>query len=93
MVESTYKEGHRGNGGVGFAWAGWIISSIVTRFAGEYWLIPYTIGLILAVVGCVLWAQRKNRHWAFGFCGILAPIGFIVIALLKEKQFNNGIEE
>jgi len=86
MVESTYKEEDKGNGGVGIAWAGWVIGSIVTRFTGEYWLIPYTLGLVLAVVGCVLWAQRKNRHWLFGFWGLLAPIGFLGVSLLRDRS-------
>lgn len=86
MVQSTYKEENKGNSGVGIAWAGWVVGSIVTRFTGEYWLIPYTIGLVLAVVGCVLWAQRKKRHWLFGFWGLLAPIGFLGVSLLRDRS-------
>ena len=77
-----------GNGGVGIAWLGFLISGPGARLSGQYWLIPLIIGLMMSTFGCVLWAQRKNRHWAFGLWGLLAPVGFLGVALLKEKQIK-----
>jgi len=80
------KEGKVRNGGVGIAWLGTIIGWIGSRIPWDYWLAVWIIGIVLAVVGSVLWAQRKNRHWAFGLWGLLAPIGFLGISLLKDKS-------
>ena len=76
----------KGNGGVGIAWVGVVIVGIGNRIPWDYWLIISIIGLALAVAGGVLWAQRKNRHWAFGLFGVLAPIGFLGVSLLKNRS-------
>ena len=78
----------KGNGGVGLAWFGAVLLFAGNRLAyyWDYWLAIFCIGLVVTVVGCVLWAQRKNRHWAFCFWGLLAPIGFLGISLLKDKN-------
>lgn len=73
------------NGGVGIAWVGLIIMGVGSRMSSEYWLVIALIGLALTFAGCVLWAKRKNRHWAFGFWGLLAPIGFLGVSLLKDR--------
>ena len=76
------------NGGVGIAWFGVVIVSIGNRlsFIWDYWLVMSIIGIVLTVAGCALWAQRKNRHWVFCFWGLLAPIGFLGISLLKDRS-------
>lgn len=74
------------NGGVGIAWLGFIINLAGNRVSWEYGFLISFVGIIIAVVGCVLWAQRKNRHWAFGLWGIIAPIGILGVSLLKDKQ-------
>jgi len=79
------------NGGVGIAWLGAITASIGSRLAYvfDFWLAIVFIGLAITMIGCVLWTQRKHRHIAFALWGLLAPIGFLGIALLKDKQINN----
>jgi hypothetical protein len=46
----------------------------------------YTIGLVPAVVMCYYWAKRKGRHPALAALGVLAPIGLLGLALLKNKR-------
>jgi len=86
-MEVKNEARNKGNGGVGIAWLGAILMYIGqwVSYIWDYWLMLLMIGMAVAIVGCVLWAQRKNRHWAFGFWGILAPVGFLGISLLKEK--------
>jgi len=79
----------KSNRGMEVAWIGVIIMWIGSRMSSEYWLAIALLGLSLTFAGCVLWAQRKNRHWAFGFWGLLAPIGFLGISLLKDKREVN----
>lgn len=43
-------------------------------------------GLALVLDGCYLWTRIKNRHWAFTLWGVLVPIGFLGISLLKDKR-------
>lgn len=83
-------EDNNGNGGVGIAWAGAAICWIGNRLSSEVWQLAtiLAVGVAVAVFGGILWAQRKNRHWAFGLWALLAPIGFLGISLLKEKPRN-----
>lgn len=75
------------NGGVGIAWLGAVIMFVGGRLAYifDYWSAILIIGLVITIIGCVLWVQRKHRHVAFALWGLLAPIGFLGIALLKDK--------
>jgi hypothetical protein len=77
--------------GTGLAWIGAIIMFIGNQslFYFDYWIIIFMIGLVITILGSVLWARRKNRSAIFGLFGILAPIGFIVIGLLKDKTVND----
>jgi len=67
------------------AWIGAIIGWVCTRIGG--WA---SLGLIVAFVlvlwGCYWWATGKGRNWAFMFWGLLAPIGFLGISLLRNKN-------
>jgi Fic family protein len=51
------------------------------------------IGIIVSVLGCYWWATGKNRHWAFMLWGILVPIGFLGVALLRNKSEEIAYEE
>ena len=44
------------------------------------------IGGIIAITGCDLWAHDKNRSWWFALWGLVAPIGYLVMASLKDKS-------
>lgn len=76
--------------GKSLAWFGFVIGYVVSRIFADYWfsLLILIIAVCMCVVGCVLWALGKNRHWAFGFWGILAPIGFLGVSLLKDKNLK-----
>ena len=82
------------NGGVGIAWLGAIVAFIGNRliFVFDYWLVIVLIGFAIVMIGCVLWTQRKHRHIAFALWGLLAPIGFLGIALLKDKSRVTDME-
>lgn len=74
-------------GGTHIAWLGAIIywgDNTIFMGTDYYWLI-WGIAMAITMVGCVLWALRKNRHWAFAFWGLIAPIGFLGISLLRDK--------
>lgn len=76
------------NTGIAMAWSGalfgWIGQRLVPSF--ETLIIITTIALILSIVGCYLWSVGKRRSGWFSLFGILAPIGFIVIASLRDKN-------
>jgi hypothetical protein len=64
-----------------------IIGYIIAFFSETHLNISgIIIGLAICVFGCDLWAIEKDRSWAYMFWGILAPIGFIPMALLKDKS-------
>jgi hypothetical protein len=48
--------------------------------------IATVIGGIIAIIGCDLWAHDKNRSWVFALWGLAAPIGYLVMASLKDKS-------
>jgi hypothetical protein len=45
-----------------------------------------TVALCLSVYGCYLWARLKSRHWLWMAFGLLAPAGFLMLALLRDKS-------
>ena len=49
----------------------------------------FLIGLAIVLVVCFYWVSKKNRHWAWGLFGILAPIGLIPIIILKVRTKDN----
>ena len=61
-----------------------LIISFISNLSG--WWFLTIIALILILIGCYQWTRLKNRHWAFMFWGILAPIGLLGISLLKDKS-------
>jgi hypothetical protein len=71
----------------GLVWTGMIVARIGNFLPNEILsIVVLLIGTIITVWGCYLWTQLKNRHWAFMFWGILAPIGLLGISLLKDKS-------
>ena len=57
-------------------------SILSIAIGGSLWL----VGISCMLYGCYIWATRKKRHWAFMLWGLIAPIGFIGIAVLKDKS-------
>jgi hypothetical protein len=51
-----------------------------------YWFL-WSVGMVAVLWGCFLWCQLKNRAWGFMFWGLLAPIGLLGIACLKDKSY------
>ena len=74
------------NKGVIMAWEGIAIVIIGDSLTWDYGFIVSLVGIVTTIAGCVLWARRKKRHWAFGIWSLLAPIGFLGISLLKDKS-------
>lgn len=59
---------------------------VLTMYVANILWLPLVIpGLVMVLVGCYLWTKLKNRSWAFALFGILAPIGYIPLAMLKDK--------
>jgi len=44
------------------------------------------VSICMSVYGCYLWARLKGRHWIWMVFGLLAPAGYLVLALLKNKR-------
>ncbi|MGA3093986.1 MAG: hypothetical protein ABSD79_01200 [Dehalococcoidales bacterium] len=44
------------------------------------------VSICMSVYGCYLWARLKGRHWIWMVFGLLAPAGFLALALLKNKH-------
>ena len=44
------------------------------------------VSICMSVYGCYLWARLKDRHWIWMVFGLLAPAGFLALALLKNKR-------
>jgi len=51
--------------------------------------IAYTmlvVSICMSVYGCYLWAKLKGRHWIWMVFGLLAPAGFLALAILPNKR-------
>jgi hypothetical protein len=44
------------------------------------------VSICMSVYGCYLWARLKGRHWIWMVFGLLAPAGFLALALLKNRR-------
>jgi hypothetical protein len=44
------------------------------------------VSLCLSVYGCHLWARLKGRSELWMFMGLLAPLGFLALALFKDRS-------
>jgi hypothetical protein len=51
-------------------------------------IILAAISLVMIVWGSYLWVKMKNRSKWFILFGVLAPIGYIGLMLLKDKSLN-----
>jgi uncharacterized membrane protein len=59
---------------------------IVARFIPNwFYLVPAVIGIILVIIGCYFWTKYKNISAWHTLWGIIAPVGFIPLALIKSK--------
>jgi hypothetical protein len=73
-------------------WAGLIIAFVsrilvaIMPFAAAFALGLSCFGLVLVVIGCYFWAKYKGRNPAWTVFGVIAPIGFIPLAVLRDKM-------
>ncbi|RJO60668.1 MAG: hypothetical protein C4542_08565 [Dehalococcoidia bacterium] len=44
------------------------------------------VSTCMSVYGCYLWARLKGRHWIWMVFGLLAPAGFLMLAMLQNKR-------
>ena len=49
-------------------------------------LIMVAMGMALVLGGCGLWVRDKNRNSAHILWGLLLPVGFFVLMLLRDKS-------
>lgn len=80
--KDSYKQGR--NTGI---WVGLIVL-IIGRFLASIFLLSmicWLIGLALVLFGSWNWAKYKGRSGWWALWGLLAPIGFIPLALLQDK--------
>lgn len=67
------------------------ISRIILAFIGDETIalalsIVFSVGLVwLAIWGCYNWTKLKSRSGTWALFGIIAPLGFIPLMLLKPK--------
>ena len=63
-----------------------LVIGTILIYAGNLVYLPMAlIGFALAIWGCYIWARLKNQNRAYALLGILAPLGFIGLALLKDR--------
>lgn len=68
------------------AGASWDVASWDTAIALSYSsYFVWVLGAGALIYGSYCWAKYKGRHGAFALLGLLAPIGFIPLALMKDK--------
>ncbi|MBN1176887.1 MAG: hypothetical protein JXA51_04320 [Dehalococcoidales bacterium] len=48
--------------------------------------IMVAMGMALVLGGCGLWVRDKNRNSAHILWGLLPPVGFIAIMMLKDRS-------
>ena len=76
-------------------WIG-IIVLFITRFFGEVPFIGiplWVIGIALVLWGCWNWVKYKGRSGWWTLWGIISPIGFIPLALMKDKYVEEAQNE
>jgi len=70
-------------------WQTLIVLGLGLEITGLFiWTGLQIAGLVLVLIGCYRWTKEKDRHWAFMFWGLLAPIGLLGIALLRNKTWD-----
>lgn len=78
-----------------WAWVGigtlWINYLFVETW--DLYLILWIFGLFALVYGSYCWAKYKGRSGWFALLGIVAPIGFIPLAVMKDKYIRPTQEE
>ncbi len=68
--------------------AGGILANIFMAFSPGFGYMLLFGALILDVVGCYNWAKAKARSPWFCLWGVLAPIGFLGVALLSDRSWD-----
>jgi hypothetical protein len=67
---------------------GGFFGNIVTVFAPPLGRTIVVAALVLSLVGGYNWARGKARSPAFCLWGILAPIGYLGLALLRDRYWD-----
>jgi hypothetical protein len=71
----------------GYCWTGVILGFIgnFISYASPFGYLLVLTALILNLIGGYNWARAKGRNGAFCLWGILAPIGFVGLAVLQDR--------
>ena len=74
-------------------WQTLVIVGLGLELAGFFlWGVLGWAGVVLVMIGCYRWTKEKNRHWVFMLWGLIAPIGLLGIALLRDKTWDELAE-
>ena len=57
-----------------------------------FWYL-YIWAIVFILTGCYIWTRLKNRHWAWMFFGLVAPIGLIPLWKMKDKSINEPVHD
>ncbi len=69
-------------GGIGVS----IVARIIAVFLPIVGIIISLAALAMIITGCYFWAKSKAQSSWWALFGLIAPIGFIPLALLKDKN-------
>ena len=50
------------------------------------------LGMVLVLGGCCIWAKDKKRNPLYMLWGLLLPIGFIALVVLKDRSGDKDKE-
>jgi len=74
--------------GISIAWTGVILGLIGQRLAPslDILIIITVLALVVSIIGCYFWAKGKWWSGWFALWGALAPVGFLGVALLRDRK-------
>ena len=76
-------------------WSGLICELVAQPLPIAFSIILSIIGIGIVLCGCWNWAKYKGRNGWWAAWGLLAPIGLIALANMKDeyKEIENTIQE
>ena len=71
-----------------------MLSSNWFRYADSDNIVPivtiHLFAIAMLMTGCLIWVSLKHCHLAWALCGLLGPIGLIVLWALPDKNKVNS---
>ena len=72
-----------------WAWAATllgVIGNIILSYGSSFGWLFSIAGMLVAIYACWNWTKYKGREPAWALWGILYPIGYLALVLLKDKN-------